>query len=121
MAKSTLNKVILIGNLTSDPIFKDLASGGKLCYFTVATDREHVTASGEKRQTTEFTRVSTWNKLAEICQQLLNQGDKVYIEGRLHSKVVRDDDGNDRTLTEVVCDDMRLLFKVRDKYEASQI
>ena len=78
MAVRSLNKVSLIGNLTRDPELRYTPSGTAVASFTVATNREWTLESGEKREEAEFTRVVSWNKLAELCSQLLSKGRKVY-------------------------------------------
>ena len=82
MARS-LNKVMLIGNLTRDPEMRYTPQGTAVCTFGVATNRSWTTESGEKKEDAEFHNVVAWNKLAEICTQLLKKGRKVYVEGRL--------------------------------------
>ena len=70
MARS-LNKVLLIGNLTKDPELRYTPQGTAVCTFGIATNRGWTTDSGEKKEDTEFHRVVAWNKLAELCSQLL--------------------------------------------------
>lgn len=105
----SLNKVQLIGNLTRDPELKFTPSGSAVCTFTVATNRGWTTDSGEKKEEADFTRVVAWNKLAEICGQLLKKGRKVYVEGRLSNRSYQDKDGVTKYITEVVISDMILL------------
>ncbi len=73
MARS-LNKVIIIGNLTRDPELRYTPQGTAVCTFGVATNREWTTDSGEKKEEAEFHRIVVWNKLAEICSQMLFKG-----------------------------------------------
>lgn len=105
----SLNKVQLIGNLTRDPELKFTPSGSAVCTFTVATNRGWTTDTGEKKEEADFTRVVAWNKLAEICGQLLKKGRKVYVEGRLSNRSYQDKDGVTKYITEVVISDMILL------------
>jgi single-strand DNA-binding protein len=105
----SLNKVQLIGNLTRDPELKFTPSGSAVCTFTVATNRGWTTDTGEKKEEADFTRVVAWNKLAEICGQLLKKGRKVYVEGRLSNRSYQDKDGQTKYITEVVIVDMILL------------
>lgn len=109
MAVRSLNKVQLIGNLTRDPELRYTPNGTAVATFTVATNREWTVESGERREETEFTRVVSWNKLAELCSQLLSKGRKVYVEGRLQTRSWTGQDGNQRTTTEVVISDMIVL------------
>ena len=108
MAKS-LNKVQLIGNLTRDPELKYTPSGAAVCTFSVATNRQWTTDQGEKKDEADFHRCVAWNKLAEICGQLLKKGRKVYVEGRLQTRSWQDASGVTKYMTEIVISDMILL------------
>jgi len=109
MASRSLNKVQLIGNLTRDPELRYTPTGAAVCTIGLATNRYWTTESGEKKEETEFHRVVAWNKLAELCSQLLTKGRKVYIEGRLRTNSWQTPDGGQRSATEVIIDDMILL------------
>ena len=113
MARS-LNKVVLIGNLTRDPELRYTPQGTAVCTFGLATNRQWVTEAGEKKEDAEFHRLVSWNKLAEICSQLLSKGRKVYVEGRLQTRSWTGQDGNQRTSTEIVISDMILLDSRRE-------
>lgn len=113
MAKS-LNKVQLIGNLTRDPELKYTPSGAAVCSFGIATNRQWTTDTGEKKDEADFHRLVAWNKLAEICGQLLKKGRKVYVEGRLQTRSWQAQDGTQRQTTEVVINDMIILDKKED-------
>lgn len=113
MARS-LNKVQLIGNLTRDPELRYTPQGTAVCTFGIATNRQWVTDAGEKKEDVEFHRVVAWNKLAEICSQLLVKGRKVYVEGRLQTRSWTGQDGAQRTTTEVVASDMIILDSRRE-------
>lgn len=113
MARS-LNKVILIGNLTRDPELRYTPQGTAVCTFGIATNRQWTTDAGEKKEDAEFHRAVAWNKLAEICSQLLTKGRKVYVEGRLQTRSWTGQDGNQRTSTEIVINDMIILDSRRD-------
>jgi single-strand DNA-binding protein len=75
----------------------------------LATNRSWTTDTGEKHEETEFHRIVAWNKLAELCSQFLVKGRKVYVEGRLANRQWKAQDGSDKSVTEVVIDDMILL------------
>lgn len=105
----SLNKVQLIGNLTRDPELKYTGTGMAVCSFTVATNRSWTTDTGEKKDEADFTRIVSWNKLAEICGQLLKKGRKVYVEGRLSNRSYQDKEGVTKYISEVVINDMILL------------
>lgn len=108
MARS-LNRVQLIGNLTRDPELRYTPNGTAVCSFSIATNRTWKTEAGEKREETEFHRIVAWNKLAELCSQFLTKGRKVYVEGRMTTRSWTGQDGNQRTTTEIVIQDMILL------------
>ena len=109
MSARSLNKVQLIGNLTRDPEVTTTSNNSKVCRFTVATNRSWTTEGGEKKEETEFSRIIAWQKLAELCENLLIKGSKVYIEGRLKTSKFTGQDGVERVSTEIVADDMILL------------
>lgn len=109
MSARSLNKVTLIGNLTRDPELRYTPAGTAVCTFGLATNRQWTTQSGETKEDTEFHRIVAWNKLAELCSQLLSKGRKVYVEGRLSTHTWTGQDGLQRTTTEIVIDDMIIL------------
>lgn len=113
MAKS-LNKVTLIGNLTRDPELRYTPQGTAVCTFGLATNRQWVTESGEKKDEAEFHNLVAWAKLAEICSQLLTKGKKIYAEGRLQTRTWQAQDGTQRNRTEIVVSDMIMLDSKRD-------
>lgn len=113
MSSRSLNKVTLIGNLTRDPELRYTPTGAAVCTIGIATNRTWVTDSGEKKEETEFHRVVAWNKLAELCSQLLAKGRKVYVEGRLRTSAWQAQDGSQRTSTEIVIEDMIVLDSKR--------
>ena len=120
MARS-LNKVLLIGNLTRDPELRYTPQGAAVCTFGVATNRQWTTDSGEKKEDAEFHKIVAWNKLAEICSQLLTKGRIVYVEGRLQTRSWTGQDGNQRTTTEIVISDMVILDPRRDGGAAPEV
>jgi len=109
MASRSLNKVMLIGNLTRDPELRYTPNGAAVCTIGLATNRTWTTENGEKKEETEFHRVVAWNKLAELCSQLLVKGRKIYVEGRLRTNSWQGNDGVQKSITEVVIDDMIIL------------
>lgn len=107
---SGINKVILIGNLGRDPETRYMPSGKAATNFSIATserfkDRE----TGEPQERTEWHRISTFDRLAEISAEYLKKGSKVYIEGRLRTRKWQDKDGNERYTTEIIADQMQML------------
>lgn len=108
MARS-LNSVQLIGNLTRDPELRYTPQGTAVCTIGIATNRSWTTDTGEKKEETEYHRLVAWNKLAELCAQLLSKGAKVYFHGRLTTRTWQDQKGEQRSTTEIVVDDMIIL------------
>ena len=100
---------MLIGNLTRDPELRYTPQGTAVCTFGMATNRGWVTDQGDKKEETEFHRIVAWNKLAELCSQLLTKGRKIFVEGRLQTRQWTGQDGALRTATEVVIEDMIML------------
>jgi single-strand DNA-binding protein len=119
MASRSLNKVLLIGNLTRDPELRYTPMGAAVCTLGLATNRTWTTETGEKKEEVEFHRLVAWNKLAELCSQLLAKGRKVYIEGRLQTRTWTGADGRERQTTEIVMDDMIILDSKRAFEDAS--
>ncbi len=110
MASRSLNKVLLIGNLTRDPELRYTPQGTAVCTFSLATNRTWTPSDGgETQEATEFHRLVAWAKLAEICSQILYKGRRVFIEGRLQTREWTDAEGRSRTTTEVVIDNMIAL------------
>jgi len=112
MSTRSLNKVLLIGNLTRDPELKYTPQGTAVCQFGLATNREWTDSSGQKQEGAEFHQVVAWGKLAEICSQPLGKGKRVFVEGRIQTRKWEDKDGNPRTTTEIVISDMLLLERI---------
>lgn len=108
MASRSWNRVELIGNLTRDPELRYTPNGAAVCTFGLATNRTYVT-DGEKKEEVDFHRLVSWNKLAELCNQLLKKGNKVFISGRLQTRQWEGQDGVQRNVTEIVIEDMILL------------
>lgn len=108
MASRSWNRVELIGNLTRDPELRYTPSGAAVCTFSVATNRSYVT-DGEKKEEVDFHRVVSWNKLAELCNQLLKKGNRVFVSGRLQTRSWDGQDGQTRNVTEIVLEDMIVL------------
>lgn len=110
MSSRSLNKVQLIGNVTRDPELRYTPNGTPVCSFGLATNRSWMPEGGtERREETEFHKLVAWNKLAELCSQLITKGRKIYVEGRLQSRSWETPDGEKRSATEVVIEDMMLL------------
>jgi len=103
-----LNKVMIIGNLGSDPEMRYTPAGRPVTSFSVATSRSWVTSEGERREATEWFRVVAWGNLAEICNKYLSKGSRVYVEGRLQTRSWVNQ-GQKHYRIEVVANEMVLL------------
>ncbi len=114
MATRSLNKVMLIGNLTRDPELKYIPQGTAVANFGLATNRNWVNSDGERQESVEFHNIVAWSKLGELCDQLLKKGSKVYLEGRLQTRDWVGDDDKKRYRTEVIIDQMILLANGKD-------
>ena len=104
-----LNKVMIIGNLGRDPEMRYTPSGKPVTSFSIASSRSWISSDGERREETEWFNVVAWGNLAEICNQHLNKGQQVYIEGRLQTRSWEDDNGQRHFRTEVVANEMIIL------------
>lgn len=110
MASRGINKVILIGNLGSDPEVRYMPNGGAVANVNIATSETWKDKqTGEQRERTEWHRVVFYQKLAEIVGEYLKKGGKVYIEGRLQTRKWQGQDGQDRYTTEIIANDMQML------------
>lgn len=110
MANRSVNKVILIGNLGQDPEVRYTQGGTAVAKLNIATSDSWMDRnSGQRQERTEWHRVILFKKTAEIAQQYLKKGSKVYIEGRLQTRKWQDQNGQDRYSTEIVCNDMQML------------
>ena len=105
---ANLNKVMIIGNVGTDPEMRFTPNGNPVTSFRVATSRFFTSPEGERKQETEWFTVTAWNKLAESCNQYLAKGRRAYVEGRLRSRVWEGQDGQKRTQVEIVAE--RVLF-----------
>ena len=107
---ASVNKVILVGNLGKDPESRFLPDGGAVCNFTMATTDKWKDKSGEQQERTEWHRISTFAKLAEICGEYLKKGSQVYVEGRLQTRSWDDQQsGQKRYKTEVNASDVQFI------------
>jgi single-strand DNA-binding protein len=107
---ASLNKVQIIGNLGKDPELRFMPNGEAVCNFSVATTESWKDKStGEKKEHTEWHRITTYRKLAEIVGQYLKKGSSVYLEGKLVTRKYTDKDGVERYTTEIVADSMQML------------
>jgi len=110
----TVNKAILIGNVTRDPLVKETENKKKIAMFTIATNRYYKTADGENKSEAEFHNCVAWGALAEKIEQFLTKGKLVYIEWRLKTRVIEKDWGEKLFKTEVVVGNIIFLNKKED-------
>lgn len=104
-----INKVILVGNLGADPEIRYTPSGMAVANFRLATSETRPNKEGQKETKTEWHRIVTFGKLAEICGEYLSKGKQVYIEGRIQTRSWDDKDGNKKYITEIVANTMQML------------
>lgn len=107
----SVNKVILIGNLTRDPETRQTPNGQQVCTFGIATNRQWMAKDGGKHSSAEFHELVAWARLAEICGKYLKKGKLIYIEGYLKTRAWDTPEGIRRHKTEVIVQDMIMLEK----------
>lgn len=108
MARS-LNKVMLIGNVGSDPEIRTTPSGTRVAKLSVATNRRYQDRAGQQQERTDWHRVTFFGRLADIVEQYLSKGDRVYVEGRIEYSQTQDDQGGTKYWTDVVAQEMVML------------
>ena len=106
---ASVNKLIIIGNVGSEPEMRFTPNGNPVTSFRVATNWRYTTSQGERREETEWFTVVAWNRLAEQCNQFLTKGRLVYVEGRLRSHIWEGQDGEKRFRNEIVADKVTFL------------
>ena len=106
---ASLNKVLLIGNLTRDPELRYIPSGSAVTSFTLAMNRVYKLQTGEKKEEVSFVRVVVWGRLAEVCNDYLKKGNPVFVEGRLQSRSWDGPDGQKRNALEVIAANIQFL------------
>ncbi len=107
----SVNKVILIGNLTRDPEMRQTPNGQQVTTFGIATNRQWMSKDGQKHSSAEFHELVAWARLADICGQYLRKGKLIYVEGYLKTRVWDTPEGIRRHKTEVIVQDMIMLEK----------
>ena len=117
---SSVNKVILVGNLGADPEKRFLPSGGSVTNLRLATSEVRKNRStGESNEHTEWHRVVLFDRLAEVSAQYLSKGSQIYIEGKLRTRKWQAQDGTEKFMTEVVAEEMQFLGGQRNKVDLS--
>lgn len=123
MASRSLNRVMLIGNLTRDPELKYTQAGTGICTFGVATNRTWKTRDGQTKDDVQYHRIVAWQKLAELCGKLLSKGSKVFLEGRITYRTFTGRDGQEKSITEIILDDFIVFTygkRTSTDFQASQ-
>ena len=111
-----VNKVILVGNLGSDPEVRSTPGGQRVANFRLATSRNWTGQDGQKQEKTEWHSIVAWGKLADICERYLQKGKQVYVEGRLETRNWQDkESGQTRYKTEVICETMQMLGRAGER------
>jgi single-strand DNA-binding protein len=104
-----LNKVMIIGNVGTDPEMRFTPNGSPVTSFRIATNRSYTTPEGERKEETEWFDVVTWNRLAENCNQFLTKGQRAYVEGRLRTRSWEGQDGQKHSRIEITANSVLFL------------
>ena len=105
----SLNRAQLIGNVTADPEVRALPSGQRVANFSIATNRRYTDSAGVQQDVPEYHNIALFGKLAEIAEQYLKKGNKVYLEGRIQTRSWEDQSGQKKYKTEIVGEQMIML------------
>ncbi len=114
-----LNKAMVIGNVVRDPEMRTTPGGQNVTSFSVATNFVWKDAAGQKQEKAEFHNIVAWRRLAEITNQYLKKGAKVYIEGRMQTRSWDDQNGVKRNRTEIIADNMIMLDRAGNNQDFS--
>ena len=114
----SLNRITIIGNVGKDPEMKFTPKGNPVTSFSVAAGRSDTTQDGERKDETEWFSIVTWNKLAETCNQYLQKGQQVYVEGRLQTRSWEGQDGEKKYRTEVIANTVLFLGKRKESEQS---
>ena len=105
----SLNKIMLIGNVGSDPEVRSTTSGSRVAKMSLATNRTFQDRSGQQQERTDWHRLTFFGKLADIVEQWVHKGDRIYVEGRVEYSQTQDDQGGTRYWTDIVVNEMMML------------
>ncbi len=105
----SLNKAMIIGNLTRDPELRKTTGGQSVCSFSIATNRVYTDKAGNKKEEADYHNVVAWARLADVCGQYLTKGKKVYIDGRMQTRDWEGTDGVKKYRMEIVAENMIML------------
>ncbi len=106
-----LNSVIIAGNLTKDPIFRQTTNGTPVVNFSIASNRRFRDKNDEWKEDVCYVGIVAWNRLAESCRDKLKKGNAVLVDGELQSRTFKTDDGNNRTIVEIKARRIQFLNK----------
>ena len=109
-----LNKMIVIGNMGTDPEMRYTPNGNAVTSFRLAASRRYTASDGERTEETEWFTIVAWNRLAEQCNQYLTKGKRVYVEGRLKSNTWTGNDGQNRFSNEIIANHVLFLDRAGD-------
>jgi len=113
------NRALLMGNLTRDPELRYIPNGQAVVNLRLAINRTYKTQAGEQKDEVTYVGVVVWGKQAENCAEYLSKGSPVFIEGRLQSRQWETEDGQKRSVLEVVADRVQFLGRKKDKEESA--
>ena len=105
----SLNKVMLIGNVGSEPEIRTTGGGTKMAKFSLATNRQWTDRSGQRQEKTEWHRITAWERIADLIEQYVHKGDRLYVEGSIEYSQTEDDAGKPRYWTDIVIREMVML------------
>lgn len=105
----SLNKIMLIGNVGAEPEIRTVGGGRKIAKVSIATNRSFTDRSGQQQEKTEWHRCTFFDKLADLVEQYVHKGDRLYVEGRVEYSQTEDDKGNVRYWTDIVVREMVML------------
>lgn len=106
---ASLNRVVLVGNLTRDPDLRSTPSGSSVVSFGLAVNRRWTNRQGERVDGVDYLNIVAWGKLAELCHNYIHKGSPVALEGRLQSRSWETEDGQKRSAVEVVAENVQFL------------
>lgn len=104
----SINKAILVGNVGSSPEIRTTGSGTKMAKLSLATSRRY-TSNGQTREDTQWHRLTVWGKLADVVEQYVHKGDRLYVEGRIEYSTTEDNQGGTRYWTDIVVHELVML------------
>ena len=111
---ASLNRVVLIGNLTRDPELRTTPSGTSVATLGIAVNRRWTNQQGEKVDNTDFFNIVAWGKLAELCSEYIRKGSPIAVDGRLQYRTWETPEGQKRSKVEVVAENVQFLGRPRE-------